>query len=83
MAMISQSHHRLLPLSLSDGAAAELLDVTTEEAAVELLVAGVLLSAELDGLGVGVGVGDGVGEGVGVGGGAVTSKLATPTVPDS
>ncbi len=58
MAMISHSHHRLLPLSLSVGAAA-LLDVTTLDAAAELLAAEELLVAELDALEDGVGVGDG------------------------
>jgi len=79
--MISQSHHRLPPLSLSVGAAA-LLDVTTLEAATGLLADEELLVAELEALedGVGVGEGDGVGEG---GDGAVTSKFATPTVRDS
>ena len=83
MAMISQSHHRLLPLSPPVGAAA-LLEVTALDEAGANCWTPELLDAELEVLdGVGDGVGEGVGVGLdGVGGGAVTSKLATPTVPD-
>ena len=81
IAMISQSHQRLFPLSPSVGTTTAALEYTELEAGAELLSgAELVLGGELDTVGDGVGVG----VGVGVDGttGAVTWKLATPTVPD-
>jgi hypothetical protein len=77
IAMSSHSHHRLPASEFPDGVTA-LLVTTVGETGAELLT-----GAVLDPLGLGVG--DGVGLGVGlaeVTGGAVTWKLATPTVPE-